>query len=84
MKHVPSFDHFDITPCFYEEAIAHRSIRLGWIPELVVAQDFRDFETRIRRALHLAADITPIRVQNIEVYFSLFYLTWCYTLRYLV
>jgi len=66
-RHSPSFNHFDITPCFFEEAIAHRTIRLGWNTDLVVEQNFRDFEWRMRRALHLAADVTAIRVQNIEV-----------------
>ena len=45
-RHIPSFSHFDITACFFEEALAHRAIRLGWSKELVVQQDFRDFETR--------------------------------------
>ena len=33
----------------------------------VVEQDFRDFETRMRRALQRAANVSPIRIQNIEV-----------------
>ena len=66
-RHTPSFNHFDVTSCFYEDALAHRSIRLGWEPDLVVEQDILAFEHEVRKNLHLAADISPFRVQNIEV-----------------
>ena len=41
--------------------------RLGWHPEMNIADDMWDFEHRVRRSLHHAAKITAIRVQNIEV-----------------
>jgi len=34
---------------------------------MIITDDLWDFEFRARRALHQAAKVTPIRVQNIEV-----------------
>ena len=66
-RHTPSFNHFDVTACFYEDSIAHKSIRLGWEADLMVESNFKAFEHEMRRSLHLAADVSPIRIQNIEV-----------------
>jgi len=66
--HRPDFQSYDITPCFNEDHKLHLMIRLGWTMDMDIENTIREFYVETRQSIVIWGEITPIRVQNIEVF----------------
>jgi len=66
-KTEPSMQAFDITSCFEEYHKKHLTISMAWDPAMDLHGAIYQFNTRARNAIRKAAQITPIRIQNLEV-----------------
>ena len=64
----PDFRLFDITPCFLDYQMSHRMIKTVWQDDFIVDSNLKSVQDRIRSAIMNAAKVTPLRVQNIQVY----------------
>jgi len=59
---------FDVSPCLDDSNKMHLMIRLGWVADMDIENTMRDFMIAVRTAVTMYGGVTPIRVQNIEVY----------------
>lgn len=66
-KHDPDFQDYDITPCFEEPHMMHLMVRMGWTPEMDIENTIRQFYREVRYSVVIWGEVTPIRVQNIEM-----------------
>ena len=58
---------FDVTPCFLNYQMMHILIKTGWDETFIISQGLKKARDQVRLSLQQAAQITPIRVQNIEL-----------------
>ena len=63
----PDFNLFDVTPCFLNYQMMHILIKTGWDETFIISQGLKKARDQVRLSLQQAAQITPIRVQNIEL-----------------
>jgi len=59
---------FDISPCLEDSNRMHLMVRLGYDPNMDIDNMMKTFIISARSTVTILGDITPIRVQNIEVY----------------
>ena len=64
----PDFNTFDITTCFSDDQFVHKMIRTGYDSNFVILGAMKKARDQARLALTAAAQVSPIRVQNVELY----------------
>ncbi|XP_040583184.1 uncharacterized protein [Lepeophtheirus salmonis] len=64
----PKFDFpTDITQCFPPEKVTHRILATHWTHSMHIYNEMHFVKETVRRSLAQAAQISPIRVQNIQI-----------------